>query len=165
VRADWAERLEPPTIDHHSADWVAADRYELQPGAQRFEVWERSVADMIGLKTAIDYALDVGLAPAYDRIQALARAMRSRLAEIPGVSVTDLGRAPCGIVTFTKQGRGSAQIKAELQAAGVNVSVTGLSSTRYDMEARGLTDMVRASVHYYNDDSDIDRLIAAVARA
>lgn len=165
VRKDWADRLEPPTIDHHSADWVSRDRYELAPGARRFEVWERSVADLIGLKTAIDYALAVGLAPAYARIRELAGAMRQRLAEIPGVTVTDLGPDPCGIVTFTKAGRDPDAVKAALLAKAVNVSVTRVSSTRYDMEARGLSAMVRASAHYYNDESDITRLVAAVAAA
>lgn len=165
VRKDWADRLEPPTIDHHSADWVSRDAYKLAPGARRFEVWERSVADLIGLKTAIDYALAVGIAPAYARIRELAGAMRQRLAEIPGVTVTDLGPEPCGIVTFIKDGRDPDAIKATLQAQAVNVSVTRVSSTRYDMEARGLSAMVRASAHYYNDEGDITRLVAAVAAA
>jgi cysteine desulfurase/selenocysteine lyase len=165
VRKDWADRMEPPTLDLHSASWVARDRYELQPGARRFEVWERSVADLIGLKTAIDYALEIGLAPAYARILTLADAMRRRLGEIPGVTVTDLGANPCGIVSFTKAGRDPDAVKAALQAQAVNVSVTRVSSTRFDMEARGLTAMVRSSAHYYNNEEDIDRLIAAVAAA
>jgi selenocysteine lyase/cysteine desulfurase len=165
VRKDWADRLEPPTIDLHAASWVARDRYELAPGARRFEVWERNVADLIGLKTAIDYALEVGVAPAYARIRTLATAMRQKLAAIPGVTVTDLGPEPCGIVTFTKAGRDPDAVKAALQAQAVNVSVTRVSSTRYDMEARGLSAMVRASAHYFNDEGDIERLIAAVAAA
>lgn len=165
VRKDWADRLEPPTIDLHAASWVARDRYELAPGARRFEVWERNVADLIGLKAAIDYALAVGVAPAYARIRTLATAMRQKLAAIPGVTVTDLGPEPCGIVTFMKAGRDPDAVKAALQAQAVNVSVTRVSSTRYDMEARGLSAMVRASAHYFNDEGDIERLIAAVAAA
>ncbi len=163
VRRDWITRLEPPTIDHHSAEWVSRDLYELHPSAKRFEVWERSIADQIGLKTAIDYALAIGLEASYARILSLAAEMRGRLADLPGVSVTDLGRNPCGIVTFMKAGRDPDAIKTSLQAKGVNTSVTRISSTRYDMEARGLTAMVRASAHCYNDAADIDRLITAVA--
>jgi selenocysteine lyase/cysteine desulfurase len=81
------------------------------------------------------------------------------------VTVTDLGPEPCGIVTFTKAGRDPDAVKAALQAQAVNVSVTRVSSTRYDMEARGLSAMVRASAHYFNDEGDIERLIAAVAAA
>lgn len=165
VRKDWANRLEPPTIDLHSATWTARDQYTLQPDARRFEIWERSIADMLGLKAAIDYALEIGVVPAYARIQGLAQSMRHRLSELPDVTVTDLGANPCGIVTFMKAGHEPDAIKAGLQAKAVNVSVTRISSTRYDMEARGLSAMVRASAHCFNDQNDVDRLIAAVAAA
>jgi selenocysteine lyase/cysteine desulfurase len=36
-------------------------------------------------------------------------------------------------------------------------------STRYDMEARGLNEMVRASVHYLTTDEEIEKLVAVVA--
>jgi selenocysteine lyase/cysteine desulfurase len=32
------------------------------------------------------------------------------------------------------------------------------------MRARGLAEVVRASVHYYNTDEEIDRLVAEVGR-
>jgi cysteine desulfurase/selenocysteine lyase len=38
-----------------------------------------------------------------------------------------------------------------------SVSVSRISSTRLDMEARDLPDLVRASVHYYNTDEEIER--------
>ena len=41
---------------------------------------------------------------------------------------------------------------------GVDIAVTRRHSTRLDMEARGLDEMVRASVHYYNIEDEIDRL-------
>ena len=55
-----------------------------------------------------------------------------------------------------------AEIKALLAEQGINVSVTKAASTLLDMNARGLTEMVRASVHYYNTEDEIDRLVEAL---
>ena len=49
-----------------------------------------------------------------------------------------------------------------LLAQGINVSFTTVHGTRLDMEARGLTAMVRASVHYYNSEDEIERFCAAL---
>ena len=68
----------------------------------------------------------------------------------------------CGITTFTKEGASPADIQAALAARDMNVSVSRLDSTRIDMEKRGLTDVVRASVHYYNDEDEIARFCNAV---
>jgi len=38
-----------------------------------------------------------------------------------------------------------------------------VASTRLDMEKRGLGDLARASVHYYNTEQELDRFAAAVA--
>ena len=40
--------------------------------------------------------------------------------------------------------------------------VTPVGSTRIDMERRGLTDMVRASVHYYNTEEELGRFVRAI---
>jgi cysteine desulfurase / selenocysteine lyase len=37
-----------------------------------------------------------------------------------------------------------------------------VASTRFDMEARGLNEVVRASVHYYNDEDEIERFCATL---
>ena len=50
-----------------------------------------------------------------------------------------------------------------LCAQGINVSTSTVNSTRLDMEARATGDLIRASVHYYNSDDEIDRLCAAIA--
>jgi selenocysteine lyase/cysteine desulfurase len=39
-----------------------------------------------------------------------------------------------------------------------------VTSTRIDMEDRGLSELVRASVHYYNSEDEVDRFCAEVAR-
>ncbi|MBB5780813.1 aminotransferase class V-fold PLP-dependent enzyme [Nonomuraea jabiensis] len=57
VRRAALDRLDPPFLDLHDARWVAPSRYEVQPGARRFENWEYGVAARLGLGAAIDEAL------------------------------------------------------------------------------------------------------------
>ncbi len=163
VRKDFLDKLEPPFLDLHAAQWVSPERYEIRGDARRFENWECNVAAKIGLGVAIDYALEWGMDAIWQRIQALADNLRGQLAKIPGVAVRDLGAVKGGIVTFTKDGLTPDQIKAALAEQRINVSASGRSSTLLDMTARRLDKVVRSSVHYYNSEAEIDRFAAAVA--
>lgn len=162
VRKELADELEPIMIDLHGAEWTRTNAYELEPGAKRFENWEFYVAGVIGLGVAVDYALALGLDATSARLTDLAATLRIGLADVPGVTVADIGAVRGGIVTFTKAGLDPNDIKARLGADGINVSVTGISSTRLDMEKRGLTSLVRSSVHYYNDEDEVARFVRAV---
>lgn len=163
VREELIGELVPPLIDLHAAKWTARDRYELRTDARRFENWETNVAGKLGMGVAIDYALDLGLEPIWTRIAERAHLLRTRLREIPGVVVRDLGAVKGGIVTFNVEGIPPKEIARALKAQSVNVVTSSLTSTRYDMEDRGLTEMVRASVHYLTTDEEIDLLVSEVA--
>ncbi|HEV8586289.1 MAG TPA: aminotransferase class V-fold PLP-dependent enzyme [Methylomirabilota bacterium] len=164
VARDWIERLEPPLMEGHAAEWVAPDRYVIRPDAKRFEVWESNVAARLGFGAAIEYAEAVGLERIWERVQVLAGRLRARLGAIPGVKVRDLGIVRGGIVSFTVRGVDGARVKDALRAARINVTVSPARGTLLDMRARGLADVVRASVHYYNTDEEIARLVAEVGR-
>ena len=159
VRRGVIERLQPPLIDHHAARWVSADRYELRDDARRFENWEANYAAKIGLGVAIDYALGWTMDAIWARIQDLADDLRTKLNAIPGVIVRDLGAVRCGIVTFTVDGTDLDQLKEQLAERRINVTVSHAASTLLDMEARGLDAVMRASVHYYNSEDEIDRFV------
>ncbi len=157
VRRTMLERLDPPFLDLHAATWVARDRYEIRPDARRFENWETNYATRIGLGVAIDYALGWGIEATWARIRSLAALLRERLDGLPGVAVRDIGVEQCGIVTFTVAGHDPSRLVDALLARGINVSFTTRVGTRLDMEARGLSAMLRASVHYYNSEDEIER--------
>jgi selenocysteine lyase/cysteine desulfurase len=163
VRRSILERLDPPFVDLHAAEWVARDRLVLRPDARRFESWETNYAGKIGLGVAIDYALSWGLDAIWGRITALASMLRQRLTSLPGVTVHDPGVERCGIVSFTVAGHDADAIRQMLARQHINVTVSRRSSTRLDMEARGLTSVVRASVHYYNSEAEIDRFCTTLA--
>ena len=88
--------------------------------------------------------------------------LRERLAEVKGVTVQDLGRVRSGIVTFTCEGHPAGEVMQGLKAQGIAVRVSDRASTLIDMERRGLEELVRASVHYYNTEEEIERLCEAV---
>jgi selenocysteine lyase/cysteine desulfurase len=163
VRRAVLDRLEPPFLDLQAASWVEPDRYEMRPDARRFENWERNVAGQLGLGAAVDYALDWGVADIAGRIEPLAAELRRQLAQIPGVSVRDRGRRLCGIVTFTVEGRPALDIVAAFRQQRINCHKSALGPTRPDVQTRGLPDLVRASVHYYNTEEEVARFAAAVA--
>jgi selenocysteine lyase/cysteine desulfurase len=162
VRRNLIARLEPPMIDLHAASWIAADRYELRGDARRFENWECNFAGKIGLGVAADYALAIGLDAIYARVRALGALLRLHLADIPRVFVRDVGAERCGIVTFTVEGKDPAEIKRVLAAKRINVTISTRFSTRLDMDARGLESIVRASVHYYNREEEVERFVREV---
>ena len=156
MRERSVEGLEPPTLDIRSATWVGRDRYEVAAGARRFELWESDVAAVIGLGVAVDYAQRWGMEAIEERVTALADGLRNRLSDLPGVELHDLGQHRCAIVTFTTPTE-PAELRRALAATGINVSVSTRDSTLLDMDDRGLTEVVRASVHYYNTEDEIDR--------
>ena len=165
VRSNMIEHLEPPFLDLHAATWTAPDRYQIRPDARRFENWETNYATKIGLGVAVDYALSWGLDAIHERVTTLADHLRELLGELKGVRVHDQGRRRCGIVTFTIDGVPSPEVPQRLAQHGVNVSVSLVEYARLDLPDRGLPDLVRASVHYYNTEDELHRLIDALPPA
>jgi len=162
VRRGFIDKLEPPFVDLRSADWTAPAAYTLKATAQRFETWERHVAGQIGLTEAIRYARGIGMPVIEARISDLANALRAQIADIPGATVHDLGHRRCGIVTFLLPSEDAVQTAARLKSAGIMVSVASQGLGRLDYEASELTALVRASLHYFNDDEDIFRFMSTL---
>ena len=162
VASDMIEQIDPPFIDMRAANWIDTDAYEFASGARRFENWESYVAGRVGLARAIRYARDIGVGLIEERVGELAAALREMLSSLPEVSVHDLGMKKCGIVTFQKQGEPAGEMAARLLKRGINVSMTDRLSARIDFTERGLDQLVRASVHYFNTEDEIERFVAAV---
>jgi selenocysteine lyase/cysteine desulfurase len=165
VRRELIDQLEPPFLDMHAAEWQPDRSYRIRDDARRFENWETYYAGKVGLGVAVDYALAVGVENGWERIQELALHLRSALAAIPGVTLLDRGAVLGATVTFTVTDVPATEVQRLLAAEHINVSLMDAASARLDFGERGLDEVVRSSVHYYNSSDEIDALVDAVRRA
>jgi cysteine desulfurase/selenocysteine lyase len=156
VRREIMDELDPPFPDLHSAVRDGTG-YRLRDDARRFETWESDLAASIGLGIAAAYALRVGPVEAWARIQGLAARLRERLAALDGVTVDDVGAVRGGIVTFRVAGTDPYDLRNRLRAQHINLNVTSGG-----MLGEPAPDKMRASLHYYNTDEELDRLVSAL---
>ncbi len=163
VREGFIERLSPVFVELENAPVVLPERYGLATSARRFETWEKAYANVVGLGAAAGYADEIGVPDIWERIQFLAARMRILLWEIDGVTVYDQGRVQGGIVTFDIEGRQPLEAQELLAEHSINVSISTPFSAPVDMHRRQIDGLVRASVHAYNTEEEIENLIEAVA--
>ena len=152
------DRLNPTWVDLHAAEWTGTNEYQVRGDARKFENWESNYAGILGLKKAADYALGIGVDRIWERVLYLGEMLRKKLEAIKGVQVHDQGKIKGGIVTFAVEGRPAAFVQKYLKSRQINVSFTGVPNALLDMKARGLSELIRASVHYYNTEEEIDKL-------
>lgn len=158
------DTIEPPFLDLHAASWTGDETYVVRDDAKRFENWETYYAGKLGLGAAADYALELGIEASTGRLRSLGAALRDRLADVANVSVHDKGIEQGGIVTFSASGVDATAIEDQLRAVNINTSTSTAGHARYDLAARGLSSLVRASVHYYNTDDEIERFATELER-
>jgi selenocysteine lyase/cysteine desulfurase len=166
VRTDALNRLDPYVAEIGSATWDGHRGFTWVAGARRFATWEHSYINVLGLGAATRQALDLGLDAIGQRAAALGARLRDQLAGLPGVTVHDLGRVRCAIVTAKIDGLPAEQAAQALARHGVNVTTTVPEDYPLDTEDRGIHPLIRFSPHYYNTEEEIDRateLVAALA--
>jgi selenocysteine lyase/cysteine desulfurase len=163
VRREILPQMEPPLLDERAAEWRAASEYVLRGDAKRFEGWESSAALRLGLGKAVNYALHIGLERIEERVQGLAAMLREELRKINGVTVTDTGRVQSGIVMFIHDRLPSSPLVRQLAERQITARVSPRFATRLDARLSALDELVRASVHYFNTEEEVERFCAVVA--
>ncbi|MGH9064840.1 MAG: aminotransferase class V-fold PLP-dependent enzyme [Acidimicrobiales bacterium] len=164
VRPSALQRLDPYVAEIRSATWDGGRGFTWVDGARRFESWENSYVNVLGLGAAVRQALDLGLDPIGTRTEALGARLRAQLDDLPAVTTHDLGRVRCAIVTASVHGVSAGDVAATLAEAKVNVTTTIAEHTQFDTEDRGVHPLVRLSPHYYNTDDELDHTVGLIAR-
>lgn len=163
VRREALDHLEPYVSEIASATWDGKRGFTWRDGARRFETWEVSYANALGLSAAVEQALEIGMEDIGRRAVGLGELLRDRLDALPGVTTYDLGRQRCAIVTAKVDGVSTEDVAAALRGRGVNVTTTVAAHTQFDTEDRGVHPLVRLSPHYYNTEAELDSAVEVFA--
>ena len=139
-----------------------ATGWSMRDDARRFESWEHSVANRLGLGAAVDDALALGV----DAIAARVRgprdvAARAARAPCPGLVLHDPASNGAGSSPSPSTASTCTSSRPGCAPRRINISVSTIDFARYDFEARGLDAVARASVHYYNTEDELTRLVDA----
>ncbi len=152
----------PLFIDMRGAGLVDAERFELSPGARRFENWEFPYALVLGMGEAVRYTLEVGVEEGGGRALELAGYLRERLAELPGVRLMDRGRRVGAIVTLTVAGWDAGEVVRRLRERGINTTAGLAGEGPFNAPQAHALPIVRISPHYYNTRDEVDAAVAAL---
>jgi len=142
---------------------VSFEHTEYQDPPLRFEAGTGSIADAVGLGSAIDYLERIGLGniAAYEH-QLLAYATR-RLAAIPGLRPIGTAAEKAAVLSFVLDGFRSEDVGAALNQEGIAVRA-GHHCAQPILRRFGLESTVRPSLAFYNTTAEIDALAAALLR-
>ncbi|MGI5127871.1 N-methyl-L-tryptophan oxidase [Pseudonocardia sp. CA-107938] len=162
VSTPLAGHLEPVAPDVRGAVWTGERDWTIAPGARRFELWEAAHALRLGLGVAFAELDALGAPSVAAHLAEQGTLLRERLAALPGVTITDPSASGGAIVTFVVDGLAADDARAELTRRNVHLVSVPAGHGRWDLAARELPSVLRASVHVYNDEADIDALVAAV---
>ncbi|MEL6922881.1 MAG: aminotransferase class V-fold PLP-dependent enzyme [Bacteroidota bacterium] len=152
-------KMQPTYFEMLTTEWIDEERYQLSRSNIMFENFERPMAMIAGFSNALAEANELGIINTWPRIKLLADYLRERLVQVQDVVLHDIGKQQCGIVSFRKTGVDANALKNHLDEFDINTSVSPRFCTALDMNKRGLDNVNRASLHYYNTKEEIDFLI------
>ncbi len=148
VRSSELARLATPWPWYRSRNRSVSPPEEWS-SAERLDGGNSTLSALAGLAAAIEWRSEVGWAPGFERASALAGRLREALRIVSGVEVAEVAAAS-SIVSFAVAGQEPADVTAACEEAGVLVR---------HIPSFGL---VRASVGFWNDENDLDRLVAVL---
>jgi selenocysteine lyase/cysteine desulfurase len=155
VKRDLHTKLNPPVYGWHNVhnrNFVAEETIKYRSGAAKFEAGTHNLVGLIGLLTAMELALEIGV----DNIAA--ELARKRAWFVPalqakGFSILNADPKPetAGSITSAYiPGKDLAPLQKKLAAAGV------IASLRVDRKGQNY---LRFSPHFYNTDAELHRVL------
>lgn len=143
---------------------VSFEETTYQAPPQRFEAGTPDISGAIGLRLALDFMDSVGRTAIYDHELALTGYARELLATVPGVKLIGAGQNALGLVSFEVEGIHPHDLATILDQCHVAVRA-GHHCAQPLMDRLGLPATARASFGIYNDEADVEALVAAVKTA
>jgi cysteine desulfurase/selenocysteine lyase len=164
ARRDLLEAMPPFITGGSMIETVTMERSTYAPPPLRFEAGTPVIAQAVGLAAACDYLDGWGMSAVEAHVAALTQSALVGLAEMAGVRVLGPTGERGPVVAFVVDGVHPHDVAQVLDAEGVAVRA-GHHCAWPLHRAFGVSASTRASFAVYNDETDVEALLAAVAVA
>lgn len=165
ARRELLESIPPYQFGGDMIEFVHDDTSTWAPLPYKFEAGTPNSAGAVGLAAAVEYLDAIGM----DRVQAheqqLVALAQQRLEELGFVTI--YGPPPAersGVLSFNVTDVHAHDLATILDSTGVCIR-SGHHCTQPLMRRLGVSATARASFYIYNDESDVDALVAGVIQA
>lgn len=166
-RSDALEALVPSQIGGVAASLVSEDSYQLSDVPHRFHAGIYNAMGIIGLGRGIRYvSKEIGIDRSRKRIRFLTEKLVGGLEGIKGVRIygpRDLD-SQNGVVSFNLEGFDSKDVALRLDKTKSVIVGSGSHGSLSAMKHINATGTVRASLHFFTSEEDIDLLLSSLRR-
>lgn len=163
-KAEFLERMPPYQGGGDMIRTVSFDKTEYSSLPHKFEAGTPHIAGAIGLGAAIDYLNTIGLATISAYEHELLDYATEAARKIPGLKLIGTAANKASILGFVLEGIHAHDLGTILDHQGVAIRA-GHHCTMPVMQHFGVAATARASLAFYNNHEDVDRLIAAIYKA
>ena len=130
----------------------------------KFEAGTPPIAEVVGLGAAVDFLSGIGMEAIHEHDQRLTAIAMERLQEVPGLKVMGPGPTQRGaVISFSLEAAHPHDIAALLDEDGICVRA-GHHCAQPLHDRFCLPASARASFYIYNDEDDVDALVASLHR-
>tara|TARA_B100000686_G_scaffold219915_1_gene226986 strand:- start:541 stop:1740 length:1200 start_codon:yes stop_codon:yes gene_type:complete len=161
---DELKNLIPSYVGGSTVVNATYEGYELLPPPACFEAGLQDYAGAIGAGTAAEYIMDVGRDNIQKHETKLNTILSNKMENLDGVSIVgpeDVSMRG-GITSFTLDGWDTTEIAMHLDE-NYNIAVrSGMHCVHSWFNSRGIDGTARASIYFYNNESDVRKFTDAV---
>ena len=159
----WLEKLPPYQGGGEMIQRVTFAHTTFNELPFKFEAGTPNVADVIGLKSAIDYLNRIGISTIAQYENELLEYGAQQLLSIPGLSIIGKAKEKASIISFILDRIHPYDAGLLIDKWGIAVR-TGHHCAQPIMDKYGIPGTIRASFALYNTKEEIDRLVDTIKR-
>ncbi|MDI6884237.1 MAG: cysteine desulfurase [Hadesarchaea archaeon] len=165
AKEDRVAGLEPLLVGGGIVEEVEEHRYGLVKPPQVFDAGTPNIPGIIGLGRACEYVMNIGIERIAERERKLTEQML-KISDIERVEIygprhlEDRG----GLISFNIEGLGHHDVASRLDELAKIAVRSGHHCAQPTMRHLGVEGTVRASVHYYNLEDEIEKFVSMVGQ-
>ena len=160
----WLNAMPPYHGGGEMIETVTFEKTTYNELPHKFEAGTPDIAGVVGLGAALEYVQSIGHEAIQQHEHKLLAYATQELQKIEGIRIIGTAKNKASVISFLLDGTHPYDVGTILDKLGIAVR-TGHHCTQPLMNRFNIPGTIRASLAFYNNKADIDRLVEGIKRA